>query len=255
MAISLLSLSCTQSIKAPRITVYGVAGVGKSTLGASAPKPVFILTEDGLGKLQTTSFPIARSYQEVLEALDSLLTENHDFETVVIDSLDWLEPLIWAQVASSRGVTSIEDIGFGKGYVFALDLWRVYLDKLNQLRDQKNMVILQLAHSVIKRFDSPEHDPYDRYEIKLHNKTAALIQEHSDCVLFANYRISTTKSDVGFQKKITRAVGSGERLLFTQERPAFLAKNRYGLPHELSMDWNTLQGHLIGKPQHQSQTV
>ena len=248
MAISLLSLSRTQSLRPPRITVYGTAGVGKTTFGSSAPNPVFVLTEDGLGQLQATSFPLARTFGEVLEALDALLVEQHDFETVVVDSLDWLEPLIWAEVAAQNGVQSIEHIGYGKGYIFATDLWRAYLDRLNRLRDERNMVVIQLGHSVIKRFDSPEHEPYDRYEIKLHARAAALVQEHSDCVLFANYRISTTKADVGFQKKVNRAVGTGERVLYSQERPAFLAKNRYNLPHDLPMDWSVLQGHLAGQP-------
>ncbi|MEG3640701.1 ATP-binding protein [Magnetococcus sp. PR-3] len=249
MAVSLDSLNRAQDARPPRITEYGVAGVGKTTLAAGAPNPVFILTEDGLGQIQATSFPLARSYGEVIGALDALLTEQHTFATVVVDSLDWLEPLIWGEVCSQQGVRSIEDIGYGKGYVFAMDLWRTYLDRLNRLRDEKNMVVIQIAHSIIKRFDSPEHDPYDRYEIKLHAKASALIQEHSDCVLFANYRVSTTKTDVGFQKKVNRAVGTGERVLFTQERPAFLAKNRYNLPPELPMDWSVLQGHLTGNAQ------
>ncbi|MBF0310820.1 MAG: AAA family ATPase [Magnetococcales bacterium] len=146
MAISLASLNRQQALLPPRILVYGVAGVGKSTLAACAPKPVFILTEDGLGLLQVTSFPISRTFGEVLEALDSLLIEQHDFESVVMDSVDWLEPLIWAEVC-----------------------------------------------------------------------------------------------------RINRAVGTGERGLFTQERPAFLAKNRYGLPPEMSMEWSTLEEHLTGK--------
>jgi hypothetical protein len=102
------------------------------------------------------------------------------------------------------------------------------------------MTIVQIAHTDIKRFDSPESEPYDRYIIKLHTKASALLQEHSDIVLFANYRISTVKSDVGFYKKVTRALGSGERLLHTAERPAFLAKNRYALPDTIAMSWAAL---------------
>ncbi|MDO8605938.1 MAG: AAA family ATPase [Phaeospirillum sp.] len=101
---------------------------------------------------------------------------------------------------------------------------------------------IQIAHTEIKRFDSPEHEPYDRYIIKLHARAAALMQEHSDAVLFANYRISTVKSDVGFNKKVTRALGSGERVLYTAERPAFLAKNRYGLPDVLPLSWEAVLG-------------
>ncbi|GAB0057948.1 hypothetical protein SIID45300_02282 [Candidatus Magnetaquicoccaceae bacterium FCR-1] len=114
MAISLASLNRQQVLLPPRILVYGVAGVGKSTLAACSPKPVFILTEDGLGLLQVTSFPISRTFVEVLEALDSLLVEQHDFESVVMDSVDWLEPLIWAEVCRINRVNSIEDMGYGK---------------------------------------------------------------------------------------------------------------------------------------------
>ena len=98
--------------------------------------------------------------------------------------------------------------------------------------------VVQIAHTDIKRFDSPEHDPYDRYVIKLHARAAALLQEHSDVVLFANYRISTVKADVGFNKKVNRAMGSGERVIHTAERPAFLAKNRYDLPDTLALVWD-----------------
>jgi hypothetical protein len=238
MAISLASLKRSTAIASPRILVHGVAGVGKTTFAAGAPNPVFILTEDGLGTLDVPHFPLARTYDEVMEALAALYTESHDYKTLVVDSVDWLEPLVWARACKDNGWASIEDPGFGKGYVAALSLWRQYADGLDALRDDKGMTIVQVAHTDIKRFDSPEHEPYDRYVIKLHARAAALLQEHSDIVLFANYRISTVKSDVGFNKKVNRALGSGERVLHTAERPAFLAKNRYGLPDTIPMSWS-----------------
>ena len=137
-------------------------------------------------------------------------------------------------------ILDIDIAGYSDDYVAALDLWRQYLEGLNALRNDKGMAIIQIAHTDIKRFDSPEHEPFDRYVIKLHSRAAALLQEHSDIVLFANYRISTVKSDVGFNKKVTRALGSGERVLYTAERPAFLAKNRYGLPDTLPLSWEAL---------------
>ena len=145
--------------------------------------------------------------------------------------------MLFRSACKDNGWASIEDPGYGKGYVAATDYWRQYIDGLNALRDDKGLTVIQIAHTDIKRFDSPEHEPYDRYVIKLHTRAAALLQEHSDVVLFANYRISTVKSDVGFNKKVTRALGSGERVLYTAERPAFLAKNRYGLPDVLPLDW------------------
>jgi hypothetical protein len=240
MAISLASLNRASAPKPPRILIHGVHGVGKTTFAAGACDPVFILTEDGLGTLDVPHFPLARTFDEVMQALASLYTEDHVFRTLVVDSADWLEPLIHIKVCQDQGCSSIEDLGYGKGYVHALDYWRQYLEGVNALRDHRGMAIVQIAHTDIKRFDSPESEPYDRYVIKLHSKASALLQEHSDIVLFANYRISTVKSDVGFNKKVTRALGSGERLLHTAERPAYLAKNRYALPDTLPMSWAAL---------------
>jgi hypothetical protein len=237
MAISLASLRQATSLTPPRMLIHGVAGVGKSTFAANADSPVVVATEDGLGMLKVASFPVAKSFDEVMEGLAALYSESHEFRTVVVDSVDWLEPLIWKKACDDNRWGSIEEPGYGKGYLAALDLWRQYLDGLNALRDERGMTVIQIAHTDIKRFDSPEHEPYDRYVIKLHARAAALLQEHSDIVLFANYRISTVKSDVGFNKKVTRALGSGERVLYTAERPAFLAKNRYGLPDVLPLDW------------------
>ena len=237
MAISLASLTSTAPLSPPRILVYGVAGIGKTTFATSAGEPVVLLTEDGLGTIKVPHFPLARSFNEVMEALAALYSEPHDYNTVVVDSVDWLEPLVWRHACKDNGWRSIEDPGYGKGYLAALDLWRQYLDGLNALRDERGMTVIQIAHADIKRFDSPEHEPYDRYVIKLHARASALLQEHSDVVLFANYRISTVKSDIGFNKKVTRALGSGERVLYTAERPAFLAKNRFGLPDVLPLDW------------------
>ena len=198
---------------------------------------MFVLTEDGLGTLDVPHFPLARKFEDVMEALAALYSEPHDFKTVVIDSVDWLEPLIWVRTCQDNGWPSIEEPGYGKGYIAALGPWRDYLEGLNALRNERGMTVIQIAHTEIRRFDSPEHEPYDRYVIKLHARAAALLQEHSDVVLFANYRISTVKADVGFNKKVTRALGSGERVLYTAERPAFLAKNRFGLPDSLPLSW------------------
>lgn len=239
MAISLNSLRTSVS-KLPIILVHGVPGVGKTTLAANAPAPVFIQCEDGLGELQVQTFGLLRSYDEVMQAIASLCTEDHDFRTLVIDSVDSFEALVWAKACAANGWKSIEDAGYGKGYMAAMEFWNEYMSAIRFLRDERNMIVLQIAHTDVKRFDSPEHEPYDRYVIKLHKHAQAMLMEHCDMVAFANYRVSTVKTDAGFNKKITRGVGGGERVLYFNERPAFLAKNRHSLPDSLPLDWQAL---------------
>lgn len=240
MAISLASLRRSGEARPPRLLVYGVAGVGKTQLAAQAPSPVFLQTEDGLGTQQADTFGMLRSYEEVQQALDVLYQEDHAFQTVVLDSLDWLEPLIWARTCQLNNWKTLEQPGFGKGYLAALDVWRGFLDGMTLLRDARGMGVILIAHAEIKRFDSPETEPYDRYQPKLHARAAALVQEQVDAVLFANYRVSTLKSDAGFGKKVVRGVSGGDRRLHTIERPAFLAKNRFGLEESIALDWPTL---------------
>ena len=240
MAISLASLRSSSSLTPPRLLLYGVAGVGKTLFATSAPHSVIIQTEDGLGLINVPTFGLLRSFDEVMQAIASLYDEPHDFQTVVIDSLDWLEPLIWQHTARLHNQPNIEAFGYGKGYLAALDSWRAVLEGLNALRDERGMAVILLAHAEIRRFDSPETEPYDRYQPKLHARASALVQEHVDAVLFANYRITTLKSDAGFGKKVVRGVSGGDRLLHTTERPAFLAKNRFGLPDTLPLSWPEL---------------
>lgn len=233
----------------PRILIYGPQGIGKSTFVSKAMNPVLIQTEDGLGNLDVPAFPLAKSYNQVMEQLTELATVDHKYNTVAVDSADWLEPLIWKQVAAEAGKKSIEEIGYGKGYVMALDLWRNYIDALNYLRDEKNMTVIQTAHAQVKRFDNPETESYDRYEIKLHKSASALLLEHSDIVLFANYWVGIAKDKVGFNNERKRVVGSGDRILYTQERPSAIAKNRYGLPEEIPFDkdgayWSVIAQHV-----------
>lgn len=240
----------TKKNKPPRIILYGVHGLGKSTFGSLAPSPVFIQTEDGLDSLDVPAFPLAKSFSEVMGYIGELAEQDHEFKTLVIDSVDWLEPLIWAQVCAEHNVDSIEKVlkGYGKGYTEALNVWAQYIDALNYLRDEKGMMIIQLSHTHVKRFENPETDAYDRYEMKINAKAAGKLMEHSDIVLFANYYTATKTEDGGFKER-KRAIGSGERILYTTERPAFTAKNRYDLPDEIPFSkdgsyWNTIADHI-----------
>lgn len=236
---SLKEVISGQSLGPPRILVYGPAGVGKTTFAASAKNPIFIQTEDGADVVGGARFPLSKSFSDVEEAIGVLANEKHSYNTVIVDSLDWLETLVWKEVCAVHRINSLEDLGYGKGYVFALDFWRRCLNGLATLRDS-GMAVVLIAHSEIKRFENPEGEGYDRYQIKLHRKASDLCQEFCDLIGFATYKTSTKQIDGGFGRKITRSVGTGERVLRTSERPAFIAKSRYQIPDELPLDWATL---------------
>ena len=239
MAISLASISRTQRASAPpRIVVHGTQGVGKSTFAASAYKPIFLPFEDGLTGIETDAFPLLGSYEGAIQALDTLATEKHDFGTVVLDSLDWLEPLIWARVARDAGKDSIEGIPYGKGYIEATSYWRTILDKLGTLRD-RGMALILIAHTEVKRFDAPDMDAFDRYVLKLHRAAAALVVEWADVVGLAQVETAIKKEAQGFQNRV-RGVATGRRVLRVNEAPAYIAKNRFSLPDPLPLDWTAL---------------
>ena len=170
-----------------------------------------------------------------------LITEEHEHKTIVIDSLDWLERMIWHDVAEQHGKESIEDFGYGKGYVICLDAWRRLLDGLDMAREKRGMEAILIAHSHVERFTPPDLESYDRYAPKLNKHASALLQEWADEVLFVNYSVHTTKQDEGFGRKRARGVSDGERVLFTAERATHVAKNRLGLPAELPFDQEAYQ--------------
>lgn len=242
-----------------RMMLYGTPGIGKSLFASQAEKPIFLQTEDGLGQIDCAKFPLAGSFDEVIKSLAALYTEKHDYRTVVIDTLDWLERLIWAEVSRRKMVESIEDIGYQKGYVFAINLWRDVLAGLDALRRDRNMAVLLVAHCKIEKYDDPATEAYDRYSPRLHKLAAALVTEWCDEVLFANYKVYTRQSDEGFNRKKTRAIGDGQRILHTTERPAHIAKNRLNLPDEIPLEYASYQQcvfaalnptHFIGEPNH-----
>ena len=227
-----------------RVMLYGTHGVGKSTWGSMAPQPIFIQTEDGLGEIACDKFPLARSFDEAMQALSELYGEEHPYHTVVVDSLDWLERLIWEEVCRQKAVESIEEIGYAKGYVFALTQWREFLTGLDALRRERGMMIVLIAHCKIEQFHNPETDNYDRYTPRLHKLASAVVQEWCDEVLFATYKVYTKTTDEGFNRKISKGTGMGERLIHTTERPAHVAKNRLNLPDELPLEWTAYEQYL-----------
>jgi len=249
MAFDLSSITRGPQITPPRLIVYGPHGLGKTTFLSEAPAPILLPTEDGKGKIDIASFPLARSWADVVSALVTLRDQPHEFGTAGTDSLDWLEPIVWAETCRRNNWADIETPGYGKGFGAADDVWREFFQMLSDLRDKRGMQVILTAHSQIKPFNDPSSEPYDRYSIKLQTRASALAQEWSDAVLFLNQKSYIQKDKKGFDKVIARGVGLGERVIYTEERPSHLAKNRYGLPPEIAVPrgamYSTLAKHLF----------
>ena len=236
-----MKLNTGRKIAPRRILFYGLAGVGKSSWAAQAPGAIFLNIEDGLADIDCVSTDPLRSFDEVIEAINWLTTEEHSYRTVVVDTLDWLEKLIFKEIAMKAGKDSIGDIEFNKGYDRAEPKWRMFLDFLDGLRATRKMSIILLAHSRVQKFADPIVGSYDRHvpDLYVNNRGEGpinTIMEWCDEILFASFKTFTTTEGKGFnERKI--AVGGKERYLRTSESASCLAKNRLGLPDEMPLDF------------------
>lgn len=234
MSMSLASITTGKIKRPPIVGVAGVPGIGKTTFGASAPKAIFIPTEDGSAEIDVSRFPVAQTYQDVLESIKILGTEDHPYKTVVLDSLDHLEPIVARYTCEQHGKTTLESFGFGRGPVEALQNWRPIFDGFRKLRDRKGMAVILIAHTMVKRFEDPSSDGYDRYVPKMHRTVTDLAIETCDAWGFANWDVKVIGTNTEGRK---RGVSQGNRIVWWEERPSHIAKNRYNLPASTSLDW------------------
>lgn len=213
-----------------RAIFYGRGGIGKSTLASQAPSPVFLASEEGLENIDAAAVePYPRTWEEALSALEYVGTLDH--ETIAIDSLDWLEPLCWAHVCKAAKKADIEAFGYGKGYVAALDQWRVLVHRLSALR-AKGMNIILIAHAIRKPFKNPLGDDYEHWTIKLHEKAVGLLVEWCDVVGYCDEDIATDDTSGRVKAQTT-----GKRIIRTQPNPAYLAKTRFVMPKSIPLSW------------------
>jgi hypothetical protein len=173
--------------------------------------------------------------------MDLLINEDNEYQSVVIDTVDWLEKLIWKTVCEDNKVASIENIGYGKGYAFAMTHWEKFFSGLEVLRGKEKAIVV-LAHNEIRTFNPPDGDPWDRYQIKLHKTAAAKLEEWADVILFAGYNVIV-------KAKSKQAINAEtERLIYTSSRPAWKAGSRYVLPDTLPLSFPALLEAIKNQP-------
>ena len=263
MALSLDSISKGASVRAPRIIVLGVEKIGKTTFacgthfeggriaetGINSPIIISAKGEEGSDSLDVSKFPVAQTYEEIMESIGVLYGSEHEFRTAVLDSASAMEPLVWDAVCNDHSVDSIEKVGggYGKGYTEAVTRWRQILEGLDALRAHRNMASIIIGHVKVKRFDDPAGDSYDQYMFDINDRAANLMYRWADLILFCNTKVIVKKEDTGFGQEKKRGIDTtgGQRFLFTQKRPAHPGGGRgvYGqLPYELPLDWGAFEG-------------
>jgi len=216
-----------------RVLIYGPEGVGKTRFASEADGVLLLDFEEGSNEYDVARLG-ARKLAEVEDILSALLMDEHDFKVLAIDTVDRLETLVHDAVCEREGKTSIEGFGYGKGFQIALDEWRRLLARLDELRVRRGIGILLLGHAAIRKFQNPQGDDFDRYQLRLHEKAGGLVKEWCDVVGFAQFEVVTKKDDRGAKAK---GVATGDRYLYTQRDAAYDAKSRYPIPQELPFSW------------------
>lgn len=235
--------------RAQKVVIYGPEGIGKSTFASQFPGAVFIDTEGSTDNMDVSRLNKPSSYTMLKNEIAWVKANPTVCKTLVIDTIDWAESLVIADVCAQHGKKGIEDFGWGNGYTYTKEEMGRLLNQLGELVDLGINIVLT-AHAQIRKFEQPdEMGSYDRWELKLGKKTssqtAPLVKEWADMVLFANYKTVVMTAD----NKKKKATG-GQRVLYTQHHPAWDAKNRHGLPEEMPFDYAGI-AHIFNQAQPQ----
>ena len=218
-----------------RTVLYGVEGIGKTTLAAQWPQPLFLDTEDGTRQLEVDRVSCP-DWATLKAAVAELAVEPAGYRTIVIDSIDWAERHLTEWVCKKDGKSGIEDYGFGKGYVILAEHMARFVESLDNLH-RAGLHVLLVGHAKVQRTSPPDQtDGYDRYELRLSKQVAPIVKEWADAILFANYRMRLVEGNDGRKK----AIGGKDRVVYAERAAAYDAKNRYGLGEELAMTIDAL---------------
>ena len=216
-----------------KVIIYGVPGIGKTTLAAQFPNAVFIDTEGSTRNFDVARFPAPSSWEMLKSEVQYAIDHPGELGTLVIDTADWAAKQCNAAVAQRVGKQGIEDFDYGKGYTYAAEEYGRLLDLLDLLTSKGVHVVLT-AHSVLKHVEQPDQfGKYDQWSLKCDPKITALTMEWADMILFCNYKVMVISTDSKGQKGKGQG---GQRTMYAATRPAFVAKNRHGLPDEMPME-------------------
>ncbi len=242
-----MQISRGKIASAQKCVIFGPEGIGKSTFAAQFPNPVFIDTEGSTKHMDVARTPRPSSWAMLLEQVKYFKAHPQECDTLIIDTADWAEQLCITEICAKANKGGIEDFGYGKGYVYLAEEFGKLLNYLEELIELGVNVVLT-AHAQMRKFEQPdEMGAYDRWEMKLQKKTAPLVKEWADMVLFANYETYVVKTD----DKKNKAQG-GKRVINTAHHPCWDAKNRHGLDLKLPLEYKAIAHCIPQKGQAQS---
>lgn len=223
-----------------KVVIYGPEGIGKSTFASHFPSPVFIDTEGSTKHLDVLRVdPMPASFTELIADVKDLtgIADGMEISTIVLDTADWADKLCCEEVCKSRNVKGIEDFGYGKGYTYVSEEFAKLLRAFDAaIANGLNVVVT--AHAQMRKFEQPDElGAYDRWELKCSKKTAAMLKEWADMLIFANYKTLVTNVDNKGAVKGKNKASGGKRVMYTSHHPCWDAKNRFGLEDELPLDY------------------
>ena len=232
--------------RAVRTIVYGVAGVGKSTWASNIPDALFIDTESGTDSMDVARLPKPETWSDLQEELDYVISEK-PCQTLVIDTIDRIETLLINDTVSRDGKQSVEDYGYGKGYVLIQERWqKEFLFKLDRIIAAGINTVL-IAHSVSRKIETPEETAFDHWELNLSRKVAPITKDWADMVLFCNFDMTIVDTSTNSNVTKRKAVGNAKRKIHCNQKPQYDAKNRFGLADSYDMSFEPFKDIFDGK--------
>lgn len=240
-----------RKLKPLALLLHAPHGIGKSTFATEAPSPIYVGNEEN-DELDVPRFPKVEKWEDLEKQLETLKTEKHDYKTLVIDTVDGLEQIAQNHILNLKGAENKTMAtafgGYGKAYEKMANMFLDIKTKyLIPLRDETGINIVLLVHSKKVKFeDTMLNISYDHYETNLHSKTKAIFEDWVSAILFANYYLVRAENNSG--KEYAEGV-DGLRMIYTEERPSHVAKNRFELPYEIEFNktgtWKVIKDYII----------
>lgn len=232
-----------QRSEAITATFFGEHGSGKTSLAAEFPNPVFIRTEDGTsglaGRDGILESDLCTSTKEVFDLLTWLANEQHQFKTIVIDTVTALDEIIKREIVEEDGSETIEKAhgGFGKAYAAVAAKHGEVWDWCYQICKKKGINVIFLAHAKLIKQKSADTDEYFKFSIQMNEQSSINYTNKPELVAFIKQKFFLKSEDPPAPGKVTRTKKAGNptegRLINCDFNPHHVGKNRLDIEGDL----------------------